>query len=253
MAAWRSDIAPGAGHPGELVTDTICVLRIGDGSKACFADALIDARSLAWSPDGSRVIVSEGQTVRLLHPDTGEVWVVADITSPGAFRDGVLAAGLGGGVVLLDLSWSPSGEYVAGSLSTTTRYSVPVVFRLDGSIVAFGEPNGDDQRVVWSPTEDLLAYDTGERDPASADAGWVVHLLDPTSGATELTWVLVDDDPAVFDMLFSPSGRWLVLVGDPRRASDEVRVLDLSSPDHSLVVEVASEGEFVPLVDWGPA
>jgi Tol biopolymer transport system component len=65
LASWKSEIAPGAGHPGELVTDTICVLSIGDGSNVCFAD-LNDVRSFAWSPDGSRVIVSDGQRVHLV-------------------------------------------------------------------------------------------------------------------------------------------------------------------------------------------
>jgi Tol biopolymer transport system component len=252
MAAWQFDIAPGAGHPGQPIGDTICVLRIGDGSNACFGDTLTDARSYAWSPDGSRAIVSDGQRVSLLSPDTGDVSTVVDITSPGQFRDGLLAAGLGEGVVVLDLSWSPSGEYLAGGLSTTTRYSVPVVFRLDGSIAAFGQPNGNDQHVTWSPTEDLLAYSVGEWEPGSVGTGWAVHLLDPSSGATVLNWAVTGDDPRVFDMFFSPSGRWLALVGTPWRAVDGIRLVDLSSPQAAIVVRVVSKGEFVPLIDWGP-
>lgn len=253
LAAWSSDIAPGAGHPGEPVMDTICILRIADGSKSCFADELTDARSFAWSPDGSRVIVSDGQWMRLLHPDTGEVSVVVDITAPSAFRDGVLAAGHGEGVVLLDLSWSPSGEYVAGRLSTTTRYSIPVVLRLDGSIAALGQPNGDDQHVVWSPTEDLVAYSVGTYTPGSVGSGWAVHLLDPSTGATTELWAVTGEDPRVFDMFFSPSGRWLALVGTPSGAVDDIRLVDVSGPEAAVVVSVVSEGAFVPLVDWGPA
>jgi hypothetical protein len=178
---------------------------------------------------------------------------VFDITSEGAFRDGVLAAGLGEGVALLDLSWSPSGEYVAGSLSTTTRSSVPVVFRLDGSLAAFGEPNGYDQHVVWSPTEDLVAYSVGGYDSGSVGTGWAVHLLDPSAGVTTELWRVTGDDPRVFDVFFSPSGRWLALVGTPWRRVDEIRVVDVSSPEAAIVLSVASEGEFVPLIDWGRA
>lgn len=248
LAAWRSEIAPGAGHPGELVTDTICILTIGDGSKACFADDLTDARSFAWSPDGTLVIVSDGRRVRLLNPDTAEVSVVVDVTS-GAFRDGLLAAGLGEGVVLLDLIWSPSGEYVAGSLSTTTRYSAPVVFTLDGSIAALGEPNGNDQHVVWSPTEYLVAYTVGERETGSAGTGWAVHLLDPSTGALNEPWRATGDDPGVFELFFSPSGRWLALVGTPWRALDEIRLIDVLNRETANVLSVASDGEFVPLID----
>jgi Tol biopolymer transport system component len=250
LAAWQFDIAPGAGHPGELIADTVCIMRITDASKACFADAVADARSFAWSPDGSRVIVSDGQRVHLIHPDSGALSVVVDIRSGGAFRDGVLAAGLGEAVVLLDLSWSPSGEYVAGSLSTTTRYSVPVVFRLDGSISALGEPNGHDQHVVWSPTEDLVAYSVGEFETGSVGRGWAVHLLDPSTGATSELWRVTGEDPRVFDLFFSPSGRWLALVGTPWANVDEIRLVDVSSPETAIVVEVASNGEFGPLIDW---
>lgn len=253
LAAWQFDIAPGGGPPGELITDTICVLTIADGSTSCFADEVTDARSFAWSPDGSRVIASEGQSVHLLHLDTEEVSVVVDITSGGEFRDAVFAAGLGEAVVLLDLSWSPSGEYVAGRLSTTARYSVPVVFRLDGSIAAFGEANGDDQHVVWSPTEDLVAYSVGEWEPGSVGSGWAVHLLDPSTGTTTELWRVTGDDPRVFDLFFSPSGRWLALVGTPWRAVDDIRLVDVSSPQAAIVVQVVSEGEFVSLIDWGAA
>jgi WD40 repeat protein len=253
LAGWRSDIAPGGGPPGELITDTICVLTIADGSTSCFADEVNDARSVAWSPDGSRVIVSDGQRVHLLHTDSGEVSTVVHIKSPGEFRDGVLAAGLGEAVVLLDLSWSPSGDYVAGSLSTTTRYSVPVVFRLDGGIAAFGEANGDDQHVAWSPTEDLVAYSVGTYTPGSVGSGWAVHLLDPSTRVTTELWRVTGDDPRVFGIFFSPSGRWLALVGTPWRAVDDIRLVDVSSPEVAIVVQVVSEGEFVSLIDWGPA
>jgi WD40 repeat protein len=252
-AAWKSDIAPGAGHPDELITETICILGLSDGSMECFADQVTDPRSYAWSPDGSRVIVSEGQRVLLLHPDTAEASVVLDITGPGEFREGVLAAGHGESVVLLDLSWSPSGEYVAGSLSTMTGYAVPVVFRLDGSIVAFGEPNGYDQHVMWSPTEDLLAYTVGEYEPGSVGTGWAVHILDPSSGAIVLDRAVSGDDPRVFEMLFSPSGRWLALVGTPWHGMDEIRLVDLSNPEAAIAIPVESGGEFVPLIDWAPA
>lgn len=253
LAAWKSEIAPRAGYPGGLVTDTICILTIGEGSAACFADDLTDARSFAWSPDGSRVIVSDGQRVHLLHPDSGARSVVVDIRSAGAFRDGVLAAGLGEGVVLLDLSWSPSGEYVAGSLSTTIGSSVPIVFRLDGTIAALGEPNGYDQHVLWSPTEDLVAYSVGEYETGSVGRGWAVHLLDPSTGATTELWRVTGEDPRVFDLFFSPSGRWLALVGTPWGGVDEIRLVDVSSPEAAIVLSVASDGEFVPLIDWGRA
>jgi Tol biopolymer transport system component len=253
LAAWQIDITQGGGPPGELITDTTCVLTIADGSTSCFADEVTDARSFAWSPEGSRVIVSDGQRVRLLHPDTRDVSVVVNITTPGEFRDEVLAAGLGETIGLLDLSWSPSGEYVAGSLSTTTSHSVPVAFRLDGSIAALGEPNGYFQHVVWSPTEDLVVYSVGTYTPGSVGSGWAVHLLDPSTGTATELWRVTGDDPRVFDIFFSPSGRWLALVGTPWRAVDDIRIVDVSSPEAAIVVQVVSEGEFVPLIDWGPA
>ena len=253
LAAWGSEIATGSGHPGEPVTETICVLTIGGGSTACFPEELTDPRSFAWSPDGSRVIVSDGRSVRLLQPDTGAVSLVVDVASGEAFRDGLLAAGLGEGVGLLDLSWSSSGEYVAGSLSTTTGYSVPVVFRLDGRIAALGESNLGDQHVLWSPTKDLVAYSVGEYETGSVGRGWAVHLLDPSVGVTTELWSVTGEDPRVFDLFFSPSGRWLALVGTPWSRVDEVRLVDVSNLDTAVVVEVVSDGEFVPLIDWGRA
>ncbi len=117
--------------------------------------------NLAWSPDGSRILLSGENMVAIVGTDGSEFEVLVD-----------LIMGVAG--VFLYSSWSPDGYKIAVN-STTTSGNVshgfdPILFTMD--------PDGSNKRTLakYVVEEDYTKY--------TADVGYVDKRVEPAHGET---------------------------------------------------------------------
>ena len=238
-------VDPAIEHPGEPTAQTVCVVGVVTQESRCFPD-LGTVASFSWSPDGRRLVVDgvgRDLPLRVLDLSTGQV---ADFAYP---VDPDLVAALGGhppGFVFAE--WSPSGRYVA-----TQTQPREAIFDAEGRFVMLGHETTEFSDVIgWSPTRDRLAYAIGRPPYSITD----LYVLDPGTGEDRLLFSTGEGEraPIVFDLAWSPSGRWLAVVTVERTLylPKSVHIIDITGESPESVVKLpAADGSDV-LIGWGP-
>lgn len=205
-----------------------------------------------WSPDGTRLVLDRAPIGQLTIVDaaTGVISTIAR-WDDGSVSDAVREVGLGDavGIQFQGPRWSPSGRSLAALAMVRTEEghsgNVLLVFDLEGNVVASGQPGGEFLRERgWSPTADVIAYARGREPPYQVIEA---RVLDPTSGEDRLILSTIDTpSQKVFDLAWSPSGRWLaVLLTQP----SEIRVLDVTG-DGAVATHQATG--VIDLIGWAP-
>jgi WD40 repeat protein len=202
----------------------------------------------SWSPDGQRLVVDGvggDLPLRILDLSTGQV---SDFASP---HDPELVEALGGQPPdsFVFAEWSPSGRYVA----TLAHLRAEAIFDADGRFVMLGHETTEFSEVIaWSPTRDLLAYAIGRPPYAITD----VYVLDPTTGEDRMLFSTGSGEhaPIVFDLAWSPSGRWLAVAIVERTLYLEksLLIIDVTGEVPESVIKLAAADGGEVLVGWGP-
>ena len=240
-------VDPATEHPGEPRAQTICVVDVVTLGSRCSPD-LGTVDGFSWSPDGQRLVVDGvggDLPLRILDLSTGQV---SDFASP---HDPQLVAALGGQPPdsFVFAEWSPSGRYVA----TLAHLRAEAIFDADGRFVMLGHETTEFSEVItWSPTQDLLAYAIGRPPYAITD----VYVLDPTTGEDRMLFSTGRGEhaPIVFDLAWSPSGRWLAVAIVERTLYLEksVIIIDVTGEVPESVIKLAAADGGEVLVGWGP-
>ena len=240
-------VDPATEHPGEPTAQTICVVGVVTLGSRCSPD-LGSVDGFSWSPDGQRLVVDGvggDLPLRILDLSTGQV---SDFASP---HDPQLVAALGGQPPdsFVFAEWSPSGRYVA----TLAHLRAEAIFDADGRFVMLGHETTEFSEVItWSPTQDLLAYAIGRPPYAITD----VYVLDPTTGEDRMLFSTGRGEhaPIVFDLAWSPSGRWLAVAIVERTLYLEksVIIIDVTGEVPESVIKLAAADGGEVLVGWGP-
>jgi dipeptidyl aminopeptidase/acylaminoacyl peptidase len=240
-------VDPATEHPGEPTAQTICVVDVVTLGSRCSPD-LGTVDGFSWSPDGQRLVVDGvggDLPLRILDLSTGQV---SDFASP---HDPELVEALGGQPPdsFVFAEWSPSGRYVA----TLAHLRAEAIFDADGRFVMLGHETTEFSEVIaWSPTRDLLAYAIGRPPYAITD----VYVLDPTTGEDRMLFSTGSGEhaPIVFDLAWSPSGRWLAVAIVERTLYLEksLLIIDVTGEVPESVIKLAAADGGEVLVGWGP-
>jgi dipeptidyl aminopeptidase/acylaminoacyl peptidase len=224
--AYSARIAQGGACAGfSTQNGDFCFSRIflaasdGTGSRQV-GDAQLDARSPAWSPDGSTIAFGGGnasQEVRLY-------LMKADGTN--VHRLGTVR---GTDWAFVAIDWSPSGAKIAGQAGAADNISEWDIWVVaaDGSSESNvgAHPGGDEIVPSWAPDRDALAwYWNG------------IVLLEPGGAPVDLL-------PSAGIPTWSPDGKLLATVMD----SGELKIID---PQGNLMATV--DGVAEAPVSWQP-
>ncbi|MGH9892205.1 MAG: hypothetical protein ACREA0_09535, partial [bacterium] len=163
-------------------TRTMCIVAATGGNSQCFPQ-LGRVFSADWSPVEDAILIgTQADTVELFDYRTGQTSVLIhadDDAVVGALTDAGFSDVVE--VQFVEPQWSPSGAYVATQAlvqgSNSLGY-VPLVFDPSGDFVARGDANADFMSLAWSPTRDVLAYNTGVL-AEPPEGTWAAYLLDP--------------------------------------------------------------------------
>lgn len=240
-------VDPANAHPGEPTAQTLCVVDVATQGSRCSPD-LGTVDGFSWSPDGQRLVVDGvggDLPLRVLDLRTGQV---SDFASP---HDPDLVTALGGHPPdsFVFAEWSPSGRYVA----TQAHLRAGAIFDSDGRFVTLGHETTEFSEVIrWSPTQDLLAYAIGRPPYSITD----VYVLNPGTGEDRLLFSTGTGEqaPIVFDLAWSPSGRWLAVAIVERTLYLEksVIIIDVAGEVPNSVVDLAAADGSEVLIGWGP-
>jgi DNA-binding beta-propeller fold protein YncE len=240
-------VDPATERPGEPTAQTICVVDVVTQGSRCSPD-LGSVDGFSWSPDGQHLVVDGvggDLALRILDLSTGQV---SDFASP---HDPELVEALGGQPPdsFVFAEWSPSGRYVA----TQAHLRAAAIFDADGRFVMLGHETTEFSEVIaWSPIRDLLAYAIGRPPYAITD----VYVLDPTTGEDRMLFSTGRGEhaPIVFDLAWSPSGRWLAVVIVERTLYLEksLLIIDVTGEVPKSVIKLAAADGGEVLVGWGP-
>ncbi|CAN5209515.1 hypothetical protein BH20ACT24_BH20ACT24_22660 [soil metagenome] len=248
-----------ASHPGQPEAQVACIDRLQNEPGECFTKQE-PAYSVGWGPTSAQVTIAGGRGEPLTILDVATGAVVRTIlpmddplTAQALAEAGMVNAP---SVQAVNPVWSASGLYLATLLmfDTETSFStMPVVLSPVGTLVAAGNANRDPSHLAWSPTSDLLAYNTGNYLRGSGvPEPAVAHLLDPATGnSTEVhstageANVPGQTDVFVTGLFWSPSGRWLAFEG-----LDELRLIDIGGDEETQVIAGALPGDHEAILDW---
>lgn len=228
---------PAKVHPGPHGDrrSHVCVLDLQIEHTQCFPD-LRRVDGFDWAPNGEVLVVDVvgPSPLWLLDLSTGRHTVLVPPRG-----DWIERAGLTKPLTFTSPGWSPSGSYVAAWVNNR-----PVVFHADGRLAAVGRHSREfSDALGWSPAEDLFAYTRG--DPPYFTE---IRLLDPETGE-DRRLVAARGYPYITGLAWSPSGRWLAVLGWRSSFREIIEVIDVESGE----VTVTSHRDDSPvLVDWGP-
>jgi hypothetical protein len=221
---------------------TLCVRTLG-GVSRCFPDAG-SVYTFDWSADSRELLIggTGGEPMQVVDVTSGEVSVVVSAQDPDVLDVMRQEASVDVSTVqFIGPAWSPSGHYIG--TRAMAGQSVPMIFSSDGAVVAWGRANPEFRPFGWSPASDVFAYAVGVNGGATPEPA--LHLLDAMSGEDELL-LPTDGEPApvVFDLDWSPGGRWLAL-GD----MDRVRLVDTTGAEGSRKIDPFG-GASGAVIDW---
>lgn len=222
---------------------TLCVRTLGGGVTQCFPEAG-SVYTFEWSADGQQLLVggTGGEPMRVVDVTTGKVSVVVSAQDPDVLDIMLREAGVDASAVqFTGPTWSPSGRYIG--TRAMAGQTVPMIFSSDGALVATGRSNPEFRPFGWSPTMDVFAYAVGVNGGSTPEPA--VYLLDAVTGEDELL-LPTDGESAtmVFDLDWSPGGRWLAL-GD----MDRVRLVDTTGAEDSQKIDPFG-GASGAVIDW---
>jgi WD40 repeat protein len=222
---------------------TLCVRTLGGGVSRCFPDAG-SVYTFDWSADSRQLLVggTGGEPMRLVDVTSGEVSVVVSAQDPDVLDVMRQEASVDvSAVQFIGPAWSPSGRYIG--TRAMAGQTVPMIFSSDGALVAWGRSNPEFRPFGWSPARDVFAYAVGVNGGATPEPA--VYLLDAVSGEDELLLPTDGESaPMVFDLDWSPGGRWLAL-GD----MDRVRLVDTTGAEDSRKIDPFG-GVSGAVIDW---
>ncbi len=256
---------------------TTVFLTDGKGKETSVV-AKLDGRAeaLAWSPDGSRVLLDGDASgdfeIQVVDAETGKVTVLAasstsneggatwspDGTQVAFFsnREGGFAGytvpAAGGepkrvtppeAVGVADLAWSPDGSTIAFSTSSSTESDVWTV-GTDGTDPKVVSTAAGSTQPVWSPDGKVLAISA---QPLGRDSAGI-YTLDPRTGKTER---IADTEFRDAFPVWFPDGSWIYFVSavpnddaDGGSADDIFRVaLDGGKPEPVVADRISVESE----------
>jgi hypothetical protein len=249
---WPRPLIEGAGHPGQINVESFCVISAQSLSRSCPRD-LGPVPVFAWSPDGDAVTFVRDGVVHEFDLSSGSVSTLVNL------QEGALAEALGTSVgtstaAIGDIAWSPSGRFLAMSVSSDQFSSVPVVVDATDGSFRLGESSPSNQAMAWSPAADILAYGSGPMNPAGQrNPERSLYLLAAVSGDVRV--VREEELGQGFfpsDIDWSPSGRWFAVSDVPRAHETEIVVIDGTRLEVASRFQLDSPAElFNPLVDWG--
>ncbi|MBI1748958.1 MAG: WD40 repeat domain-containing protein [Acidobacteria bacterium] len=199
-------------------------IRIWDVKTEQILRTLSGNNSVAWSPDGRYVVTGFDEVVRIYAVETGQL--VRQFERHRA--------------IVQTVAWSPDGRYVASSGSAPFDLTVKVWEVETGLLVWTLPQNGGDAALAWSPNGAYLAAGSGSIKIWGAKSGQLVRSLgEGQTLALAIRWIAWSPDSA---RLVSGGGRvirlWDVTTGD--------RITSL--PGHSGTIESVAwspEGRYI--------
>jgi Tol biopolymer transport system component len=181
---------------------------------------------LAWSPDGSQLVINGSRTVG----DGGGLWTITEAgTNPNLL---VPDRGPSSNMTLLiDPDWSPDGEQIVFSAQTGSDSRDLITTDTDKPIAFFGGPFNGDNRAShprWTASGDRLIY-AAHSDEAAIDSDiWETPYPEGTS-------VLLIDEPGnQHTPTPSPSGNDLYYISETDQglwSQTNGRIADFSGSD----------------------
>ena len=210
-----------------------------DGSQGARVSP-VNYGAVAWSPDGTRLLVTSGDTVRTINAD-----------GSGAVDVGIMNTSTGT-VCLADPVWSPNGATVAGSCTTDNgdvgAFTQTYLMNSDGSNLrrltngqTYGSANSGtsfaEAEPSWSPSGLKVAF---------WSFAFGVTIADPDgSNAYSVTGDIPFQVPSVFfgaSPDWSPDGKWIVY----RNSNGQLSITASSGLGRPVTVTSISGGASSP-------
>ena len=239
------DVDPSEVHPGERLTEAICVRSISRSENRCFHPPG-RVYSFDWFPDGNGLLIAGpgGDPVLHLDVETGRAEAVISPKGDDALRVELSRLGYGEPDQFVLPQWSPSGRYIAVlvSLRGGSQMYVPVVLTSAGTFVSVGEASGEfPDAFAWAPARDILAYTAGKAPYAITE----LYTHDPMTG-TNRHLATTDGEgpmiPRIDGLAWSPDGSWIAF-----SRPEGVRVVHAEGEEPARELDVRGT-----VVDWGP-
>src|SRR5919109_3302045 len=199
-------------HPGPNSGDTaVCLLSVPGGSRTCFPEAG-DKGTLDWSADGRGILLAGlGGPISILDVRTGALDQLVGASGGAGAQHLLREDELGQRSVTLSQAWwSSSDRYVVADAAVVPGGSIPIIYSSTGEAVAVGSASNDAMPMAWAPSDDVLAYAVADGSLATGGSN-TVHLLDPT-GSDRLVADLSETRlGGIIGVTWSPDGEILAL------------------------------------------
>ena len=244
LVAPRSDVvsffaACGGGDPAGTGRLGLWVMDADGGSPHPVIEGWV-GRTLAWSPDSSRI-------VSFREPHTGSTSLTISTVDGAERRPLTIPMSLtaepagGGGEAVSHVTWTRDGARIL-FVSTPSTGGPPQLHavRPDGTgraLLATGDELFD---LAWSPDGTAIAYSTG----------FALGVMDVDGSAPR---IIVQGPGRIMQPAWSPDGHRIVFSAEPESSGDTVTRLEVVHTDGSGRREVAAErGRYLGSAAWSP-